>query len=141
MLRRFVSAAMVASVVLMISAIVFALLPGINLERASLLFFVWLCVPTGWGIWAILAPKSWVPRRLPSWGAILGVIAGVLAAFVVDVPYRVLGLALTFRQRFLAILALVVVYYLLWTIVRGVLVKVSGPETTAGPHRESARAA
>jgi hypothetical protein len=141
MLRRFVSAATVASVALMIAAVVVSLLPGISRERIAVLLWIWLCVPAVWGTWALIAPRSWVPARLPSWGAILGVFAGVMAAFLIDIPFRVLGMTLSFRQRFAAILPLVVVYYVLWMVVRAVLVKVTGPEATAKPRSDSARVA
>ena len=43
----------------------------------------------------MLAPESWVPQRLPLWGALLGAIAGTLAAFILNIPARVLGLNLS----------------------------------------------
>ena len=141
MVRRFVSAAAVACVAVACLAVTVYLLPGINREHVFALLLVWLCAPTVWGVWAMLTPKSWVPARLPSWGAALGVIVGVFAAFFVDVPFRLAGLTLSFRQRALAIVPMVVVYYLLWMIVRGVLAKVSAPDATAGPRHDAARAA
>ena len=50
------------------------------------------------------------------WGTILGVVAGVLAIFVVKMPYRVLGIALPSAAGALGVLAAGVFYYALWTM-------------------------
>ena len=78
-----------------------------------------LC-PLAWGIWAMLAPRGFVPHRLPIWGAILGLIAGALAAFVLNLPSRILGQTLSAALRGLGVVAMVVFYYVLWMLVRAV---------------------
>ena len=68
----------------------------------------------------MLAPRSWAPERFPICGAILGLIAGVLALFVVRVPMRVFELSLSNLQSTLGVLLICAMYYLLWMLVRAV---------------------
>jgi hypothetical protein len=55
---------------------------------------------------------------LPLWGAILGLIAGVLAAFVLNLPFRVLGETVPVTLRGVGVVVIMVFYYLLWMLVR-----------------------
>jgi ABC-type dipeptide/oligopeptide/nickel transport system permease subunit len=66
----------------------------------------------------MIAPAAWVPTRLPLWGAILGLIAGSLGAFVLNLPLRILDEAASVPVRAVAVVFMAVVYYLLWMVVR-----------------------
>ncbi|HTR24908.1 MAG TPA: hypothetical protein VMI10_13090 [Terriglobales bacterium] len=125
MLRRFAAASTVAAIALAVAAIVVILVPGMKLERFAPLLAIWCCAPCAWGIWAMLAPSSWVPGRLPVWGAILGVIAGCLAGFVLDLPSRVFGESVSVAVRASGVIVLVVFYSLLWAIVRAAYRKIA----------------
>lgn len=73
MLRRFAAATATASAVLAIASLVVMALP-VPLARFAPLLSLWCVVPAVWGLWAMLAPRDWVPGRLPLWGALLGVL-------------------------------------------------------------------
>ena len=81
---------------------------------------LWCFVPLVWCIWAVLAPKEWVPERLPLWGAVLAVIGWLGGVMIVNVPSRVAGLELPVLTRALAGVPLAALYYLLWMAVRAV---------------------
>lgn len=66
----------------------------------------------------MLTPSAWMPERLPLWGAILGLIAGSLAMFVLNLPSRILGETVPAALRGVAVLVMVLFYYLLWMLVR-----------------------
>ncbi len=132
MFRRFVSGSAVASIVIAFGAFVFVLLmPPAMQERAHILTVGWCFVPAAWGIWAMLAPAGWVPQRLPLWGGILGVIAGLLAAFVLNIPSRISGQTLPVTLRGVAVVAFVVLYYLVWMLVRLAYQSLSPPTSAA----------
>jgi malate dehydrogenase (oxaloacetate-decarboxylating)(NADP+) len=76
MLQRFVAASATASIAF--GALALILMPALPMARTYPLTVVWCFVPLAWGIWALIAPAAWVPKRLPLWGAILGLIAGSL---------------------------------------------------------------
>jgi hypothetical protein len=121
MIQRFVSATAIAAMAIAVGAVaLWALAHTYSLNNPYLLAEIWCVVPLGWGIWAMLAPKSWVPVRLPEWGAILGLLAGTMAAFVVKVPDRIFAQAASFRMRAVLVLVAVAIYYLLWMAVRAV---------------------
>ena len=92
---------------------------------------VWCFAPAAWGLWAMLAPSAWVPRRLPAWGSILGVIAGLLATFVLDMPGRILGVSVPFALRFVPVAVLAVFYFFLWLLVRAAYRSFEGPASAA----------
>ncbi|MBZ5566379.1 MAG: hypothetical protein LAN64_00865 [Acidobacteriia bacterium] len=102
------------------------------MAKAYPLALLWCFAPLAWGTWAMLAPRGFVPHRLPIWGAILGLIAGVLAAFVLNMPSRILGQALPAALRGMGVVVIVVFYYLLWMLVRGVY-RALGPTDSARP--------
>ena len=79
MLQRFAAASSVGSVIIAIGALVSLLPPRWPPADALVLTTAWCFVPLAWGLWAVMAPTGWVPRRLPLWGAILGVVAGAAA--------------------------------------------------------------
>jgi len=120
MLRRFAAASAVACIALSIASSIVLVISGLNPQRFALLLAVWCIAPTVWGLWAMLAPSRWTPERLPLWGTVLGVVAGVLAAFVLDMPSRILGISVPMMARLFAVLALTLFYFILWTFVRTV---------------------
>jgi hypothetical protein len=140
MLRRYVSASAVASMATAFAAICVYFMPKALRPGIFALLLVWLCLPVVWGVWAMLAPRSWTPQRLPSWGAALGVIAGIGAYFVLNVSAR-FGMTVSAPYRAVGVLGVVVVYYVLWTIVRTVFVSLSKPEAEASPRSGAAHAA
>lgn len=120
MIQRFAAGSMVAAVVVAAAVLIVLLIPSLSVQRMSPLITFWCFGPAVWGLWALIAPKPWVPERLPFWGAGLGLIAGLLAMFVVDLPSRILGEAAPSWRRAVAVLVLVVLYFLLWMVVRRV---------------------
>jgi len=118
MLQRFVVASATASIAIAFGALALILIPALPIARTYPLTIVWCFVPLAWGIWAMIAPAAWVPTRLPLWGAILGLIAGSLGAFVLNLPLRILDEAASVPVRAVAVVFMAVVYYLLWMVVR-----------------------
>jgi len=118
MFRRFVSGSAVASIAIACAVFVALVAPGLDMRRIYPLAFVWCLVPFTWGLWAWLAPSSWVPERLPLWGAILGAIAGLFGAFVLNLPARILGEPVPALARSAGVLVLLALYYFLWMLVR-----------------------
>src|SRR5512134_2029282 len=114
MLRRFASASLVASVVIAAGALVSLLPPRWAAADARVLTTAWCFVPLAWGLWAMLAPAHWVPRRLPLWGAILGVAAGIVAGPVLDLPLRLGGLR---DLRWSTLVIGPFLYYVVWLLV------------------------
>jgi len=129
MLKRFVSASAVAGIIIACAAVVLVLLTRLySLSSPYLLCALWCLLPAAWGIWAILAPDKWIPDRLPYWGSILGLLIGLMAAFVLDIPSRIFGLHLSVLWRVLAVLLAIVVYYLLWKVVRALYLRITSLE-------------
>lgn len=116
MLCRFAAATATASMVLAIASLVVLALP-VPLERFTPLLSLWCVAPAVWGLWAMLAPRDWVPGRLPLWGSLLGVVAGILAMLVLDLPARVRGLPVPLPYRVGGVAVLTVFYYFLWMLV------------------------
>jgi uncharacterized membrane protein HdeD (DUF308 family) len=117
MLTRFAAATVVASIAVAIAAVIVLMLPGVTLQQASPLLGMWCIAPCVWGLWAMLAPRSWIPRRLPLLGVILGIVAGLLAAFVLNMPHRVFGVSVSGGLRAVGALLIACFYYLLWMAV------------------------
>jgi len=120
MLRRFVAASAVASVLIAVAALVMLIVPAFTIQRFAPVLLVWCFAPCIWGLWLMMAPASIVPEKLPAWGAILGVVAAVMAAFVLDMPARVFGTSFPSILRWVAVIVMVIFYFLLWMIVRTV---------------------
>ena len=118
MLQRFVAASATASIAIAFGALGLILMPALPIARTYPLTVVWCFVPLAWGVWALIAPAAWAPKRLPLWGAILGLIAGSLGALVLNLPSRILGEAVSIPVRAVAVIVMAVVYYLLWMVVR-----------------------
>lgn len=117
MLRRFASGCLVASILVALAAIALLLSPVISIQRFAVVFGIWCLVPFIWGIWAMMIPQNWTPERFPLWGAILGVIAGFLAAFVLDVPARILGAPVSITFQSIGYIVVVALYYVVWHFV------------------------
>ena len=118
MFQRFAAGAAIASILLAIAAITLTLIPGLKLEKIYPIPILWCCVPLAWGVWAVLTPSAWMAKRLPLWGAILGLFAGSMAVFVLNLPLRFLGVPLSMLARALVVLVGTVLYFLLWMLVR-----------------------
>jgi hypothetical protein len=113
MFRRFAAASAVASMVIAAGAVV-SLLLRLPVEGAWMLTTAWCFVPVAWGLWAMLAPARWVPSRLSAWGAVLGVVAGIVAGPLLNLPLRLGGLS---GARWIALVVGPIFYYLLWLLV------------------------
>ncbi len=120
MLHRFVSATALASIAIALAASVVVLMHAATTHKLYSLTVLWCFAPLVWGVWAMVAPAGWVPQRMPNWGAILGMILGLLGVFVLNLPLRTLGLMLSLRVRLAAVLVVVLFYYILWALVRTV---------------------
>jgi len=118
MFRRFVSGSAIASIAIAGGALSVLLTPAATQERIHILTVAWCFVPAVWGLWAMFAPVGWVPQRFPIWGAILGLIAGLMAAFVLNLPSRFLGETVPVTLRGGAVAAMAIFYYILWMLVR-----------------------
>jgi len=118
MLQRFVAGSAIASVAISLGTFALMLMPSLSLQRTYPLTIIWCFVPLAWGIWALIAPRLLVPKLLPLWGAILGLVAGSLAAFVLNLPSRILGETVSVTLRGVAVVVMAVFYYLLWILVR-----------------------
>ena len=114
MLQQFAAASIVASVLVAVGASVSLLPPRWPAEDARVLTTAWCFVPVAWGLWAMLAPARWVPRRLPLWGAMLGVLAGIVAGPVLDLPLRLVGLR---DMRWITVVMGPILYYVVWLLV------------------------
>ena len=131
MIQRFAAGSVIASMAIAIGALVLVVMPALPLPRTYPLTIIWCFVPLAWGFWAVIAPSTWVPERLPLWGAILGLIAGSMAAFVLNMPSRILAEPVPVAWRGVGLVLMVVVYYLLWTLVRMIWRSLT-PTTNAG---------
>jgi uncharacterized membrane protein len=129
MFRRFVSGIVIPSIVLPFWSLVVLLAPAATQERIYPLTVVWCFLPAVWGLWAMFAPAGWVPQRLPLWGAILGVIAGSLGAFVLNLPSLILGETVPIALRAVAVVVIVLLYYFLWMLVRAAYRSLSTPSS------------
>jgi hypothetical protein len=119
MFQRFAAGTAIASIAIAIAAIILSLTPGLKFERLYPLTILWCCAPLAWGVWALLTPSAWMPKRLPLWGAFLGLFAGSMAAFVLNLPSRFLGEPVSMPVRAIAVLVITLFYYLMWMLVRG----------------------
>jgi hypothetical protein len=119
MVQRFAAGTAVASFVIAIAAVILSVIPGLKFERIYPLTIAWCCVPLVWGVWAVLTPSAWMPKRLPLWGAFLGLFAGLMAVLVLNLPSRFLGEPVSMLVRVMAVLAGTLLYYLMWMLVRG----------------------
>jgi len=119
MFQRFAAGTTVASIVIAIAAVIVSVIFGLKFERIYPVTILWCCVPVVWGVWAMLTPGAWMPRRLPLWGGFLGLFAGLMAVLVLNVPSRFLEEPVSMLVRVIAVLAGTLLYYLMWMLVRG----------------------
>lgn len=119
MLQRFVSAAVVPGVLIAFAAGGLFLLTHVYHEwnNPYLATVGWCALPLVWGVWAMLAPKSWWPDRLERWGAILGAIVGYMVMFVLRVPDRIMAVRFPTPGKLIATAILMLLYAVLWMIV------------------------
>lgn len=80
----------------------------------------WCILPFAWGAWVALAPRSWVPDRLPLWGAIFGLLLATIVLMVVNMPQQVFAVQWSPAVRAVGVVLAAGVYYLLWMPVRAV---------------------
>jgi hypothetical protein len=119
MFRLFAAASAVASILVGVAVTVaIVVVPADLFPRLFPILRIWCLVPALWGVWAMLAPRAWVPERLHWWGGILGVIAGLLIMLVLNIPGQVLGEAVPVAWRAGGVVALTLSYFLLWILVR-----------------------
>ena len=118
MFQRFAAGTTVASIVIAIAAVIVSVISGLKFERIYPVTIFWCCVPTIWGVWAMLTPRAWMPKRLPLWGAFLGLFAGLMAVLVLNLPSRFLEQPVSMLVRVIAVLTGALLYYLMWMLVR-----------------------
>ena len=119
MFPRFAAGSAIASALLGIAVTVaVVVVPSPQAARLFPILRVWCFVPALWGLWAMFAPRTWTPKHLPWWGAILGLLLASLIMFVLNVPEQVLGQAVPVSLRAAAVIVLAGFYYLLWMLVR-----------------------
>lgn len=131
MLRKFAAGVLVASCMIPIGAVVvfgIRLATGVRYYQMAVM---WCTVPLLWGVWAMLIPQSWTPKRIPLWGAILGVLAAILGAVVMNLPARITQLEFGLGLRWFAIVPAACLYYLAWMIVAWVYAKLAPLDTRA----------
>ena len=117
MFPRFVAGSGIASIAIALGTLALVIIPTLSLQRTYPLTTIWCFMPLAWGIWALITPASWMPQRLPIWGAILGLIAGSLGALVLNLPSRVFGTTVPVIVRGVAVVVMAGFYYLLWMLV------------------------
>ncbi|MBZ5614634.1 MAG: hypothetical protein LAO23_11545 [Acidobacteriia bacterium] len=130
MFQRFAAGTAIASIGIAIAAITLSLIPSLKFERIYPITILWCCAPLAWGVWAVLTPSTWMPKRLPLWGAFLGLFAGSMAAFVLNLPSRFLGAPVSILVRATMVLFITLFYYLLWMLVRGACRWLAGTTST-----------
>jgi hypothetical protein len=131
MFRRFASASAIASMGIALAILVVLITHGLAEQRFFPLVVMWCFAPLAWGLWAMIAPSAWVPGRLPVWGMILGLVAGLAALFVLNLPWRIFGVAAPLVWRGAGVVVIAVFYHLLWMLVRVAYRSLGGPTRTA----------
>ena len=130
MFQRFAAGTAVASIGIAIAAIILSLTSGPKFDRIYPLTILWCCAPLAWGVWAVLTPSAWMPKRLPLWGAFLGLFVGSMVAFVLNLPSRFLGEPVSMLVRATVVLVGTLFYYLLWMLVREAYRWLAGTKST-----------
>jgi hypothetical protein len=125
MLQRFASAALVACVAIAVAAAAVALTLPAPPEKLFRLLTLWCIGPAVWGVWAMVAPGSWVPKLLPVWGVFLGLVAGVLCEFVLKLPKQVFGIQFSTLESTIGVLVMAAFYAVLWLLVRAAYTSLS----------------
>ena len=114
MMIRFAAACAVGSVVIAMGSLGMLLLRA-PVDTVWVLTTAGCFVPIVWGVWAVVTPPSWVPGRFPAWGAILGIVAGLVAGPLLRLPER---FGAPDGAFWLAAAAGPILYFALWMIVR-----------------------
>ncbi len=117
MIYRFAAGTMVSSCLIALGGAVVLALRLATGQRFYAIAALWCLVPFLWGVWMMLAPRSWMEKRLPVWGAILGALAGISGIYVLDVPQRVAGVVIPTALRPVGVLLAAVVYGAVWIVV------------------------
>ena len=86
-------------------------------RRFDSIAVLWCLVPFLWGVWMMLAPRTWMERRLPWWGAILGALAAINGIYVLNVPQQVAGIHLAPALKPGAVLLAAAIYAAVWCVV------------------------
>ena len=131
MFSRFASASAIASMGIACAVLVVLLTHGLAEQRFFPLTVMWCFAPLAWGLWAMIAPSAWVPGRLPVWGMILGLVAGLTALFVLNLPWRIFEISVPLVWRGAGVVVIAVFYYLLWMLVRLAYRSLVGPTRAA----------
>jgi len=131
MFGRFASASAIASMGIGLAALVIVIAHGVTEQRFFPVTVVWCLAPLAWGLWAMIAPSAWVPGRLPVWGAILGLVAGLMALLVLDLPWRIFAVMVPLVWRGVGVVVIAAIYYLLWMLVRVAYRSLGGPTSAA----------
>ena len=118
MIKKFASGATVASLLIFVAILILRLNSGFSLQSSFQLSTVWCFLPFIWGIWAALMPKLWSTDQLPKWGAILGLIVGIIAVFLLNLPDLFLDNPASLSIKFVLVFIPILVYYVLWLLVR-----------------------
>lgn len=126
MLQRFASAVAVGAILVGVAAPTLYASTTPTLDGRYLLATIWCVVPLLWGVWTLLIPASWIPSRIPVWGAILGFIAGIMAGFVLDMPGRMLGAPSTTWTKGIVLVIAVVLYGVAWIVVKRMYTALAG---------------
>ena len=118
MFRRFAAASAIAAIAIAVALLAVVLTHALTVPNAYPLSTLWCFAPLVWGFWAAIAPKSWVPNRLPIWGAILGLFAGLFGTFVLNLPHVLFDHELSMAWKLAVVAGLMILYFILWLFVR-----------------------
>ncbi len=126
MLRRFASATVVPALAIPIILLAIFITRTLTVPKAFPITTLWCFAGLIWGVWALLAPSSWVPNRLPIWGAILGLLIGLFALFVLNLPHVLFDVEVSVGSKLGLVAAMIVLYFFLWMLVRAGYRKLGG---------------
>jgi hypothetical protein len=128
---RFAAAATVAAVAIALGSLLIPFLLIFHPEGFCAVTRLWCFLPVLWGVWAMLTPRAWMPGRLPHWGAVLGLLLGVVGGLVLNIPERAFYLHLPIQARAGGVLLVGGFYYLLWLLVRKAYLVMTQPPPPA----------
>ena len=125
MIKRFAAAATLPVILISLGALILQFNQDLAGSNRFLLTSIWCFVPFAWGVWGVLTPGTWLPKRLPLWGAVLGLIAGITAVFIVNAPERIFMEPISTVSKGIVVIAAAGVYYILWHVVRWIYTSIS----------------
>ena len=117
MLHKFAAGTVVSSCLLVVGGTAVLALHLVTGQRFYAITALWCLVPCIWGVWMMLAPPSWIAKRLPAWGAILGALAGVGGIYVLDIPQRVAEIFIPAALKPACVILAAAIYGAVWIIV------------------------